>query len=771
MPAIPPSAFADRRQQLGREDLVAFVADLWAASGWDTTTAGSTVVARRGNTTRRLIVVTQPRFPRLRAGVDPPESVTVDRVVTSTAGGATGLDAGTAGPPVLSAGDLRERLLYAVPLAVAEELAREHLGVPARDERWTPADPALVRLGRSFTAAVAPTDVPVSRRTALGALGLSAAGTGAWILGASRSSQDDAADGIDDDVDSPVSSVPRTASFTFEHEEDTVRVVHDGGDPIAAGQLLLRSQGLAVRPEVTWSEVSSLAPDATVSEGDAVTLQTGQAFEVTVLLERDGGAEVLAEFGRGDLDPGDDSEVAFEVPPSGSFSFDHDTDAGRLAITYDEGDPIRASDLIVRGTGFSPAPPHRWSSRPDVGPDDAVTPGSTATVSDAGGDVVVRVVWEGEWGEDPLVMATYRGPDRPIVPSLDGVPTDRYGPANTGTTASGGGVPAGLQEAWRFDRPRPFGSSTAVGDGTVVVGGGDGTVFGLDAVDGAELWRAELGGATGGTPTVAGRTVYVRWFDQSESSVRALDLTDGSPQWSIALPHQQLGRVTFADGRVVLPAGGGNGINGAVYAIDARKVRSQWARSVDTFVFPAAPAVADGTVYTTPSTGVVAYDLDSGTPDWRVSPETTDRYWWPMVDGNRLLFVRLGADSDRVVALDRSDGSERWAVDLDGRVGTTPAVGGGRVYVPLGESGIRVLDSDDGNERSRLDVGEPVRAMTANRAVVYVAGADGTVYPVSTDSLEPLDPVTTGLGTVRSLVALDGWLFVSGEELVAYRLQ
>jgi len=770
MPAIPPSAFADRLQALPREDLVSFVADLWAASGWDTTVEGSTVVTRWGNTTLRLLVVTPTRFPLLRGGRDPPDRADADRVVTS--GRATALGAGTEGPAVLSAGDLRERLLYAVPRDVAARLAREHLGVPPRGERWQPADPALVRLGRSVTEAATPGNAPVSRRTALGALALSAAGAGAWVLRAPRTGQDDAADTIDDDVESPVSSVPRTASFAFDARGDSVRVVHDGGEPIAAGQLLLRSRGLAVPPAVTWSEVSSLAPEATVSEGDAVTLEARQAFELTVLLDREGGTETLAEFSRGELDSGDDSEVEFEVPPSGSFSFGHDTDAGRLTITYEEGDPIRAGDLTVRGTGFSPAPPHHWSNRTDVGPDDAVTPGSTAAVLEAGSDVVARVVWDGEWGQDPLVLATYRGPDRPLTPTLDGVPTDRYGPANTGTTATGGGVPAGLREAWRFDRPRPFGSSIAVGDGTVVVGGADGTVFGLDAVDGAELWRTELGGATGGTPTVAGRTVYVRWFDRSETSVRALDLSDGSPQWSIALPHQQLGKLTFADGTVVLPAGGGNGIDGAVYAIDARNARSQWARSVDTFSFPAAVAVADGTVYATPSTGVVAYDLDSGTPTWEVSPETQGReYWWPMVDSDTLLYVRLGGDRDRIAALERADGSERWSVDLDGRVGTTPAVGDGHVYVPLREQGVRVLDSEDGSERSRLEVGEPVRAMTADRGMLYVAGADGTVHPVKRGSLENLDPVATGLRTVRSLVALDGWLFVSGEDLVAYRLQ
>ncbi|MEF8784484.1 MAG: hypothetical protein V5A45_01030 [Haloarculaceae archaeon] len=114
-------------RRLNPPELAAFVADLWDAQGFRTELDGLGVVAKRGEET--LII-------RVADAVSEP--VSADLVVAI--GG--GFDGHTT---TLDAGDLAERLWYAVDRPVARELCRRHLGeVPSelstplrlRVQRW-----------------------------------------------------------------------------------------------------------------------------------------------------------------------------------------------------------------------------------------------------------------------------------------------------------------------------------------------------------------------------------------------------------------------------------------------------------------------------------------------------------------------------------------------------------------------------------------------------------------------------------------------------------
>lgn len=771
MQPIPPSAFDDRLRALSQDALAAFVADVWAASGWETDVDGPTVVASRDGTTQRLLVIPAARLQRLRAA--PETTGPVDLVVTPQPSADAGLPRGTPEAPIVSPEDLRNRLLYAIDADTGDRLAREYLDVPARSGDWGPREPAVLRGARRLQEATDPEDAPVSRRAALGTVGLSLVGGSAWVLAASRNGSDDSATGIDDDPGISGESVPDTASFAFEHTEDGVRVVHDGGEPIAAGQLLIRSQGLGVRPEVVWSEVAAVGPGAVVSEGDALVLPAADTYELTVLIDRDGTTEMLGEFRHGGLDEEEDGDrMEFARPPLASFSFEHDSDGRWLRVTHEEGDPIRAGELFVRGTGFLSSPEYRWDEQTRYDEDDPIAPGTGKTFFDVGDDAVAHVVWDDGSVVAPRVQATFVGADRPLDPSIDGVQSDRYGPANAGYATDVRGSLAGLRAAWRLTESSAYGQSVALGDGKAVIARSGGTVVAIDAADGAELWRARLSGGTGGTPTVAGGTVYLRQMGQAMVGICALDLADGSIQWSRELPHHKLGRPTVADGTVVVPASGDRGRGtGIVYAMSAAAGRSAWARDLGTLVVPISAAVGDGTAYVAPSTGVVAYDLESGRSQWRFEPDNpAGRFWWPMVAGETLIVFQFGADSDGVTALDRHDGSVRWQARVDG-VGTLPVVGNGDVYVGLSGRGLQVLDREDGTERWLSDVGNPVQAMTASTDAVYVADENGTVHALSPEDGGSLFTVDTAGETVRSLAAHDDTLYLAGDAVTAYRVE
>jgi len=143
MGAIPPHAFIRRLRQLDREAFVAFVADLWAASGWETRIEDGVVVAGHGDERQRLAVAPpRPLLGWWRSGTVPEDA---DAVVRAGLRGRSipgrqsiGVSEGTT---IVDATELRERLLFGIDPAAADWLCVEHLGVAARSARWSDDGP------------------------------------------------------------------------------------------------------------------------------------------------------------------------------------------------------------------------------------------------------------------------------------------------------------------------------------------------------------------------------------------------------------------------------------------------------------------------------------------------------------------------------------------------------------------------------------------------------------------------------------------------------
>lgn len=119
-------------RRLDGDALAAFVADLWAARGYETAREGDVVVAAHGEGAVHI------RIPRAggRATADPAD------VVIAPGGG----DYGDA--RVVDAAALREMLAYAVDRGVAQELCERHLGAPPAELRPGPLARAKGHSGR-----------------------------------------------------------------------------------------------------------------------------------------------------------------------------------------------------------------------------------------------------------------------------------------------------------------------------------------------------------------------------------------------------------------------------------------------------------------------------------------------------------------------------------------------------------------------------------------------------------------------------------------------
>lgn len=182
-----------RLRRLPTADCAAFVADLWAERGYETSRDGTVVTASRGRDTVTIHVGGR------QSGAAPPDSVVV----------LDGSGTAPSGVRVLDAGDLTERLWYAVDRSVARALCERHLGAPPGDLRPPLGMRARRRLQRAPGVAVSVAAV-VLAVVAVGALAGGVPSGGETVAPAGSDRQ------------TPATETPLTA-------------VADGPEPVSAG--------------------------------------------------------------------------------------------------------------------------------------------------------------------------------------------------------------------------------------------------------------------------------------------------------------------------------------------------------------------------------------------------------------------------------------------------------------------------------------------------------------------------------------------------------
>lgn len=123
MPPVAADEFATLLRDLDPDAQLRFVADVWAARGWETSVEGDRVVAERDGRRVTVTVATPPRFGRASV----PET---DVVVTTRADGDFAAAAEEAGVAYLPPDELLTRLLYGVDRDRAEAVFQDYFDRP-----------------------------------------------------------------------------------------------------------------------------------------------------------------------------------------------------------------------------------------------------------------------------------------------------------------------------------------------------------------------------------------------------------------------------------------------------------------------------------------------------------------------------------------------------------------------------------------------------------------------------------------------------------------
>ncbi len=230
---------------------------------------------------------------------------------------------------------------------------------------------------------------------------------------------------------------------------------------------------------------------------------------------------------------------------------------------------------------------------------------------------------------------------------------------------------------------------------TLVVGGYDHVLYGLDPATGAEQWRFTdardryIGAALvteqgifapngDGTLYALTRQGTLRWTFTAQAALWAPPATDGQTLYLASLDHH-------------------------LYALDLATGQEKWRVNLEG-ALPATPTLLDGVLYVGElATQVAAVRAEDGTVLW----ETPVAAWvWhsPTPLGEEHLVV--GDMEGHVYALRRSDGGIVWQTQVEGGVIGAPAVHDETVFVTTRAGLLIALDATNGAVRWQRQVHE-----------------------------------------------------------------
>jgi len=247
---------------------------------------------------------------------------------------------------------------------------------------------------------------------------------------------------------------------------------------------------------------------------------------------------------------------------------------------------------------------------------------------------------------------------------------------------------------------RPLATPAAF-DGIVYLGGSDGTVYAVDALEGRTIWRFHTGGPITSSPAVTGGLVYLGSWD---GTICALEAKTGAMVWRVTAGGPVADPVAVGDDIVFARAVGGD-----LLALDGQSGELEWQQSD---VPSGAPVFAELVVLVgdrafdptsgallwraeAPATAAVArldmviypdraVDLFTGAPRWLAAAEGGAPAA-QVACGTQLLAVQAG----ELIARDVATGQVLWHQSLGAAASLPPAVAPGLLALVMDDGRLR----------------------------------------------------------------------------------
>lgn len=247
---------------------------------------------------------------------------------------------------------------------------------------------------------------------------------------------------------------------------------------------------------------------------------------------------------------------------------------------------------------------------------------------------------------------------------------------------------------WVFQSGGSVEDTPALANDSLVFGSYDGCVYRVSATDGLLIWKSPVGDGMYSSPLIYGDLVYV---GTDGSNFYALDLATGKVAWKLednttqASPAGDRGKVFIGT------------YDGHVYALDAPTGHVVWSYDTASAIH-ASPLIFDGKVFIATRGGhLYAFDEDTGTLLWKANlgykADAT-----PSADPEGGLVI-IGTYGGYVKAFYAANGTMKWTSGYYGPIYSTATVAGDTVYSATQDGWLFALNKTDGSGTWGIDVG------------------------------------------------------------------
>ncbi len=321
----------------------------------------------------------------------------------------------------------------------------------------------------------------------------------------------------------------------------------------------------------------------------------------------------------------------------------------------------------------------------------------------------------------------------------------------------------GFRIVWRFRPPEPCSiasSPTIDGDNVfigVVHGAAfrSGAVYCLDRATGKRLWVFNNKGKmrdSFSSPYVADGKVYIGegFHQHSDCRLYCLDAKTGAKLWDFPTKSHTESSPVVANGKVYFGAG-----DDGLICVDAETGKEVWHyQGSGGLHVDAGPMMAENRIYCGSGIGDIyketccfCLDALTGAEVWRVP--TPLPVWGTAAVGGGQVYIPLGngnfLESDKetpkgaVLCVDAKTGKRNWQFDAGDGVLTRVVDKNGRLYFGSRDQSCYCVDANTGKLVWKEAVGSPVVAgptlyATRSGATVYVPGVDGKLLSLRADA-------------------------------------
>ncbi len=206
-------------------------------------------------------------------------------------------------------------------------------------------------------------------------------------------------------------------------------------------------------------------------------------------------------------------------------------------------------------------------------------------------------------------------------------------------------------------------------NGKIFIGGGDGTLYCFDPLDGAAQWKYETGVPIFSSACAEHSLVFAA---NTKGTIFALHEKNGTCVWKQEIHSSIMSGLTVKNGILYFGAR-----DNFLYAVDALNGSVLWKYNAGAKIM-STPALNDSLVVVSSLNGMVhALSLRDGTARWTFQAKSAVNTT-PAITPTAIIVASLDT---RMYVLSPQDGSVLWSYEIGSRIKTSPIVWGNRILI------------------------------------------------------------------------------------------